>query len=254
MRKCILTFGIALLMSNVVLAQDSTIQKQSKKKPKTDWSKVQIGERANDHFMFQFGYDGWVGTPDSIRTTGIGRHLNVYLMLDKPFKTDPRLSVGLGVGIGSSSIFLDKMLVDLKGEVNPTQVTFIDASESERFRRYKLNPVWVEAPIELRYVANPLNSNKSFKWALGIKIGTMIDAKTKGKDFQDEEGQSLFGNKYTMKEKDRKFLNNLRLAPTARIGYGNFTVYGAYQLTSLFREGQGPSVRPFSIGLCLSGL
>lgn len=254
MKKCILTYGVALLLSNCLLAQDSTIEKTSKKKPKTDWSKVQLGDRANDHFMFQFGYDGWTSVPDSIRTTGIGRHLNVYLMLDKPFKTDPRLSVGLGVGIGSSSIFLDKMYVDLKGEVNPTQVSFLDARETEHFRRLKLNPVWVEAPIELRYVKNPLNSNKSFKWALGVKIGTMIDGKTKGKDLQTPEGQSLFGNKYTMKEKDRKFMNNLRLAPTARIGYGNFTIYGAYQITSLFREGQGPEVRPFSIGLCLSGL
>jgi len=254
MRKCILTFGIALVVWNAGFAQDSTIEKSSKKKQKTDWSKVSIGERANDHFMMQFGYDGWSSKPDSIRTTGIGRHLNIYLMLDKPFKTDPRLSVGLGVGIGSSNIFLDRMEVDLKGEVNPTQASFVDRTDQEYFNKYKINPVWVEAPIELRYVANPLKSGGSFKWALGVKVGTMIDGKTKGKNLQDENGQSIFGNRYTEKEKDRKFLNNLRLAPTARIGYGNFTIYGAYQITALFREGQGPEVRPFSIGLCISGL
>lgn len=254
MRKCILTFGLALLVSNCIMAQDSTIEKSKQKKQKTDWSKVSLGDRANDHFMLQFGYDGWSSLPDSIRTTGIGRHLNVYLMLDKPFKTDPRLSVGIGVGIGSSNIFFDKMFVDIKGEANSGQATFLDRREETHFRKYKVNTVWVEAPIELRYVSNPRKSGGSFKWAIGVKVGTMIDAKTKGKNLQDEDGQSIFGNRYTLKEKDRKFFNNLRLAPTARIGYGNFTLYGAYQITSLFREGQGPIVRPFSIGLCLSGL
>jgi hypothetical protein len=204
--------------------------------------------------MFQFGYDGWVGTPDSINTSGMGRFLNFYLMLDMPFKTDPRWSVGIGAGIGSSSIFFDKTVIDLKGAVNGSQVSFLNAEQQNHFKKYKLATVWAEAPIELRHISNPLNSDKSFKWAIGAKVGTMISGYTKGKDLQNKDGQSLYGNKYIEKEKDRKFLNNLRLAPTVRIGLGNFTLYGAYQITSLFREGQGPEVRPWSVGLCLSGL
>jgi hypothetical protein len=38
------------------------------------------------------------------------------------------------------------------------------------------------------------------------------------------------------------------------VGYGNVTVFGTYSLTPLFREGQGPIVRPWTVGLCLSGL
>lgn len=252
MNKCILALFATMMGVGLAQAQDST--QASKKTSKKDWSKVTIGDRANDHFMFQFGYDSWVGVPDSIQLTGSGRHLNMYLMLDKPFKTDPRWSVGLGVGIGSSSVFLKETYVDLKGQYNTAQVSFRDVSDENHFKKYKLATVWAEIPIELRHISNPLKSDKSFKWSIGTKVGTMISGYTKGKNLQTKEDQSIYGEKYIMKEKDRKFLNNLRLAPTVRIGYGNITLYGAYQITRLFKEGQGPELRPYSIGLCLSGL
>ncbi|MCU0388059.1 MAG: hypothetical protein MUE71_05585, partial [Chitinophagaceae bacterium] len=113
MKKCFLALGLIIFAASFVQAQDTT--KTTKKTKKTDWSKISIGDRANDHFMFQFGYDGWVSVPDSINTSGMGRFLNMYLMLDMPFKTDPRWSVGIGAGIGSSSIFFDKTSIDLKG-------------------------------------------------------------------------------------------------------------------------------------------
>ena len=251
MKTCFLALGLLIGCTGIVQAQDST---KAAKKGKKDWSKISIGDRANDHFMFQFGYDGWAGVPDSINTSGMGRFLNIYVMLEMPFKTDPRWSVGIGAGIGSSNIFFDKTYVDLKGAANPSQVSFLNAANINHFNKYKLTTVWAEIPIELRHISNPLKSDKSFKWSIGAKVGTMISGYTKGKDLQNKDGQSLYGDKYIEKEKDRKFLNNLRLAPTVRVGLGNFTLYGAYQITSLFREGQGPDVRPFSIGLCLSGL
>ena len=54
--------------------------------------------RANDHFMVQLGYDGWAPVPDTIHIKGFSHSVNVYIMLDFPFKTDPRFSVGIGVG------------------------------------------------------------------------------------------------------------------------------------------------------------
>ena len=43
---------------------------------------------------------------------------------------------------------------------------------------------YLEAPIELRYTANPLNSDKSFKFAIGVKVGLMINAHTRNKTLQ----------------------------------------------------------------------
>ncbi len=223
-------------------------------KPKKDWSKVNLSNRANDHFLIQFGYDGWANRPDTISIKGLSRHFNFYVMYDMPFKTSPQLSFAAGIGVGSSSIFFDNTNIDLVGKGGTNAITFKDASNSNHFKKYKLAETWLEVPLELRYVTDPLHSGKSFKVALGAKIGTMVDAHTKGKDLQNADGNSLYGSKYKEKEKSRQYFNSTRLAGTFRIGYGPFTAYASYQFISLFKENQGPKVYPFSIGLCIGGL
>jgi len=227
---------------------DTTLVNGSK--TKTDWSKVKLGDRPNDHFMIQFGYDGWAGGSDTVKPSGFSRHFNAYVMYDIPFKTNPRLSVAIGVGVGSSSIFFDKTTIDIS---SGNKVVMKDAT-GNYFKKQKLSTTYAEAPIELRFVSNPLKSSKSFKVAVGVKVGTLLDAHTKGKNLVNQTGNSINGSKYILKEKDKKFFNNTRLAPTLRVGYGPFTIYGAYQITNFFKEGLGPNVRPYSIGICLGGL
>ena len=50
-------------------------------------------------------------------------------------------------------------------------------------------------------------------------------------------------------------LNMLRYGATARIGYGNFMIYGTYYKTPLFQSGKGPDgvgLHPFEIGVALT--
>ena len=48
------------------------------KKKKKDWSQVKLGNRANDHFMIQYGMTTWSGKPDSINTRGWSNSFNAY--------------------------------------------------------------------------------------------------------------------------------------------------------------------------------
>ena len=230
-------------------AQDSSIVTKKK-----DWSKVNLGNRANDHFMIQVGYDGWSGAPDTINISGLSRHFNFYVMYDMPFKTAPRLSFAGGLGVGTSSIFFDNTSIDIAGKNGSNKIVFANASNTNHFKKYKIANTWAEVPIELRFVSDPLHSGKSFKIAAGVKVGTMIDAHTKGKDYETSTGSSLYGDKYVEKEKSKKYFNSTRLAGTLRVGYGPFTAYGAYQMTNLFKDGQGPTAHPYSIGLSVGGL
>ncbi|HSU51053.1 MAG TPA: hypothetical protein VLJ41_10700, partial [Segetibacter sp.] len=96
-------------------ANDSNVVAPAQTAPaKKQWSKIDLSNRSNDHFMLQYGFDNWSGTNDSTRPSGFSRFFNAYIMLDKPFKTNPRLSVGLGLGVGSSNIFFNRRYVDLK--------------------------------------------------------------------------------------------------------------------------------------------
>ena len=218
---------------------------------KKDWSKLNV-DRAGDHFMIQISKDNWTGVPDSIknRMTGFSRGLNVAVMLNKPFKSDPRWSVALGLGISHSSIFFKNTSVDLKAA--GTVLPFRNLDSSDRFKKYKLANTFAEVPIELRYTFDPINEKKSWKIALGVKVGTMLNAHTKGKTLQNKSGTTI--GSFIEKESKKTFFNGTRLAATARVGIGNFSLFGAYSITSLLKDVAGAAIRPYQIGLAISGL
>ena len=151
MRK-FLCLAIAVISISInTIAQDSLSIKNDSAffiTKKKDWSKVNLSTRANDHFLIQFGYDGWAGAPDSLNITGFSRHFNFYLMYDMPFKTAPRLSVAGGLGVGSSSIFFDNTSIDIAGKNGSPKIVFANASNTNHFRKYKIAKTWAEVPIE----------------------------------------------------------------------------------------------------------
>jgi len=223
---------------------------QDEPKPETKKQQPNLKSRANDHFLIQFGYTSWAKTPDSINTTGFPRSFNMYFMFDFPFKSNPKISVGLGAGVGTDNIYFEKTYVGIKD--NTPTLIFHDLSDTSHFKKYKLATAILESPLELRFSSDPGTPNRSYKVAIGIKAGILLQAHTKGKELQNEQGGTLID--YTGKESSKRFFNSNRFMATARLGYGVFSIFGAYQLNNLFKEGLGPDVRPYTIGITLSGL
>ena len=85
-------------------SQDTT----SPVRPKT--KKIVINNRPNDHLLIQISSDHWTGMTDSIKShqKGLSRGFNAYFMLDKPFKSSPKYSIGFGLGISTSNIFFKR--------------------------------------------------------------------------------------------------------------------------------------------------
>jgi hypothetical protein len=240
--KKIALFALCCVIFTSLFAQDSLPPK--KKEP------VNLSGRSNDHFMIQYGYAGWAGKPDTINTGGFSKSFNVYFMFDFPFRTNPKLSMAFGAGISSDHILFKKTYVDIKG--TSARLLFTDQSTTDHFKKTKLSTTYLEAPVEFRYSSNPANSGKSVKVAIGARVGTMINAHTRNKTLQRADGSTI--NDYLMKEGSKKYFNTTRLSGTARLGYGHFTLFGSYQITTLFKDGVAAEIRPYSIGLALSGL
>ena len=218
-----------------------------------DTKSLKLPNRAGDHFMLQVSYDGWTGMPDSIAShqEGFSRGFNAYFMFDKPFKGSPKFSIGLGAGISTSNITFKNMNVDLKSSSSFLPFTQVDSTN--HFKKYKLATSYLEVPLELRYTANTDNVNKSFKAALGFKIGTLVNAHTKGKTLQDKNNNTI-GN-YTEKIGSKRYLNSTRFSATARVGYGIISLFGTYQLNSVLKEGVGsPDMKLYQVGITISGL
>lgn len=208
--------------------------------------------RTGDHLMLQLTSDYWMGTPDSIdrRINGFARGANVYILLDQRFKSAPQWSVAFGVGVGTSNMYFKNTVVDIKSKTN--KLPFNNVDSVDHFKKYKLVTAYLEIPLELRFTVDPVNEMKSIKFAVGFKIGTLLNVHTKGKTLLDKNGATL--NNYTAKETGKGFFNSTRMMATARIGYGNFSLFGGYQINNIFKDGVAADVKLVQVGLNFSGL
>ena len=57
-----------------------------------------------------------------------------------------------------------------------------------------------------------------------------------------------------LKKLAKDFLTQPGLAATARVGYGNFSLFGSYQFNNIFKDGVAGDVKLVQVGLNFSGL
>jgi Outer membrane protein beta-barrel domain len=237
-----------ILLALVLICSVTAVRAQEKKPEK----KYDFSTRSGDHLMLQVSSDHWMNVPDSIsnRIKGLSRGLNLYFMLDKPFKGNPKMSVAFGLGVSTSNIFFKKTNVDIKS--TGTRLPFSNLDTLNHFKKFKLATAFLEIPIELRFSSRPLENNKSLKFAIGAKVGTLLKAQTKGKTLQDRNDRTL--NSYTQKESNKRFFNSTRLSATARIGFGMYSLFASYQINNLLKDGAGPEIKPLQVGITISGM
>lgn len=214
--------------------------------------KWDLSGRSGDHFVIQLSADQWLGAPDSISShiKPVSRGFSSYVMLDKPFKGNQQFSIAGGIGISCSGIYFDKMTADLAGTVSSLKFQNLDTTN--HFSKYKIATTYAEIPVELRFCSNPGKPGSAVKAAIGVKIGTLLNAHTKGKNWVDASGKTING--YTAKTNSKSYFNGTRLSATARVGYGNFTLFGSYGITSVFKDNVAADVHLLQFGLQLSGL
>lgn len=242
--KKIALLSIACLLITSAFSQDSS-RALPRKKPL-----INLAGRPGDHFVLQLGYTGWAGRPDTISPKGFSKSINAYFMFDFPFKTNPKLSIAVGPGISTDNIIFKSTFVGIRENTANFQIS--DASDTTHFRKTKLTTVYLEAPVELRFTKDPMNPNRGLKFAIGVKVGTMLKASAKNKELRNSANATI--NDYTMKETSKRYFNTTRLSAHARIGLGHISLYGSYQITTLLKDGAGADIRPFSIGITFSGL
>jgi Outer membrane protein beta-barrel domain len=221
---------------------------------KKDWSKVRPDPRkSQDHVMIELGYDNWVGSTDSMNIKGFNHSENVYLMYAWPFKSDGRLSVAAGVGVGSSNIYFAHQEVIVASIVNQT-LAFPDEEGENHYKRYKLTTTYLEFPVELRFALDPEHMDHSWKFAFGAKLGLMLSAYTKGKDLVTAQGTAQAGGDYTLKTSSKQFFSAAEFTPTIRVSKGIIGFFAQIHANPLIKGSAGPPIFPVSGGIVLSGL
>ena len=59
---------------------------------------------------------------------------------------------------------------------------------------------------------------------------------------------------YVEKEINKRFLNSTDISLTGRVGYGMISLDAAYLVNGVIRDGYGPKMNRFSVGITISGL
>ena len=239
MRRSLAILALLLIPYTMLLAQDATEKMNANATP------AAIVKPSRDFLMIQVAYNKWVQKPDSVKTKAFSYEFNGYLCYDFPIKKS-NLSFAAGVGINASVVYLNNQVLALADTgVKGYTARFI--SDTSSFKRYKFVTAYLQAPFELRYFSNMQNRNKGFKAAIGLSIGTLLGAHTKAL-------KSIEGTNVKEKIGTKRYISPWNFAATARVGWGNFSVFGSYNLTNVFKENAGPPITPMSVGICITGL
>ncbi len=237
MRKILAIAALLLIQTPRLMAQEE-IAKPAAEIPA-------VVKPARDFVMIQFGYANWSIRPDTVNTKKFSYNFNAYMCYDFPIKKS-RLSFATGLGISTTSMYMDKQLVAVSDTgKNGQDASFI--KDTANYKRYKFNTAYLQAPFELRFYGNKYNRNKGFKAALGMQVGTLLGGHTKGL-------RSVEGTNIKDKLNTKRYLSPWNFAATARLGWGNFSIYGTYNITNTFKDNSGPPLTPMSVGICLTGL
>jgi Outer membrane protein beta-barrel domain len=115
--------------------------------------------------------------------------------------------------------------------------------ETRDFSKNKLKMTYLNIPLLLEFNTNNKNDDRSFHIAAGGMFSYNV--------FQNRLKQEYELNNETqeIKVKDDFNINPFRYGLTARIGYGDYTIFANYALSDVFRGNSGPKMNHYSIGL-----
>ncbi len=107
-------------------------------------------------------------------------------------------------------------------------------------------------PVEFRFDTNPKDISRSFSFALGGRVGALIESHTKIKySASGINGHAIY------KDKQSHGLNPIRYSAYTRIGFGNFNLFGYYNFSPYFASDKGPdqtTMTTMTFGISINGL
>jgi hypothetical protein len=115
-----------------------------------------------------------------------------------------------------------------------------------KYSRNRLGLTYVNVPLFLEFNTNNNDAKNSFHIAGGMEFGYNVFNNLLKQKYEVD------GHKIKTRQKDDFNINPFRCDIIGRIGYGSFTLFGKYSLTTLFEQGKGPVVYPFTAGVNIS--
>ena len=194
-------------------------------------------------FTVELGINRALNTPDDF-TTGLwgSRSVNIYYQYELRILKS-RFSFVPGVGLSLERFkWRNGQVLGYQREDNLFNEPILSTDTMHLFsmaqhqipglRKSQLVTNYVDVPLELRYTFNPDDPARSVKIGVGARVGYLYDAFNKLKMKQDGETMQI-------KDKQNFNLTRFRYGVFAKLSFGNFSLFGYYNLTPLFQDGKG---------------
>jgi len=181
------------------------------------------------------------------------RTLNIYYQYEiRILKSKFSFVPGVGFGLERYKFRNNYFLDNSDGTNSMLPAANFPIGNISGISKSQLITNYFDVPLELRFSTRPDDPSKSFKISIGGRVGYLFDSHTKIK--YSDNGET---KKYKSHEKFN--LNDFRYGLYAKIGAGNFAIFGYYNLSTLFQTGRDPdvgnvttSMKNFTIGISLS--
>jgi hypothetical protein len=177
--------------------------------------------------------DFWLNWPAKMNVRAINQGAGGFVMYNVPFGESP-VSFSLGIGIGCHNLYSNTTI----NNIHTDTIFFTPIPDSIDYKKSKLGLTYLDFPLELRLV-----TKDKIRFSVGVKLGYLLDAKTKYK------GDDADGFQSTVKYRKVEHVDKFRFGPTIRFGYDWFQIMGYFSVTQVFEKGLGPELSPLSVGI-----
>jgi hypothetical protein len=225
--KKIFVFSIYLIATSIsVLAQDQekTVTTTEKKYARPDIPGT---------FVLELGLNRVISPQEKFNIGLWGsRALNIYYQYDMRILKS-KFSFHPGIGFGLERYKMKTGYIVSYDNNNDLAMQTADNLGLSGLKKSQLITNYLDVPLELRFSTNPEDPTRSFKVAVGVRGGYLIGSHTKIKYSED-------GRTVKRKDKEEFNLNKFRYGAFLKVGGGNFSIFGYYNISTVFQKGKGP--------------
>jgi hypothetical protein len=180
--------------------------------------------------------DNWSGLPSGFTAKPVRSRGFTFLAMDDRMFGRGNFGIGFGIGFNSQNVHTDAVVSDTTADLS--SASLIKIPDSLHYKLNKLSLNFITAAFEIRLRSNENEHGNHFKLSVGMMAEYLLQSHTK---YEDNDGK--------LKTYGVKHLNKFQYGVMARAGYSNFALYGYFSLAKIFKDGEGPELTPYSLGI-----
>ncbi len=206
-----------------------------------DTSQTASAKKPHQDLLFvDLTWDHLLNTPSEVKQQWYGRGVNVGLVYDHPFTDNGSVSGAIGVSFASHNYYLNAIVNRFdSAETNYSEFKVVGDTI---LAKGKISVNYVDVPLELRFRGKENDKGLRWKFAVGGKVGYLVNVHEK---IIDDQGIKIKTYNYPN-------VTELRYGLTARAGYGAIMVSAFYSLTPFFEPSNSLSKKhSFSVGVSI---